>query len=213
MGQEKYADTTRISAGRPKWNGTVSLDESALNVPLAWKRGRFIFVNSMSDLFHDAVPLEFIIRVFDVMRDTPQHKYQILTKRSERLRSMAASLDWPNNVWMGVSVESEAYAYRIDDLLATPAKVKFLSLEPLLGPLPRLSLAGIDWAIVGGESGPNARPIKEDWVRSIRDQCVEAGVAFHFKQWGGKVKSRNGRLLDGRTWDEIPAIPSSATTL
>ncbi len=204
MGQPKYAGTTRISGGRAKWNGVIRLDEASLNLPATWKVGRRIFVNSMADLFHDKVPLAFIRRVFATMTQTPQHTYQILTKRAERLEQLSGKLDWPENVWMGVSVESADYVWRIDHLRRTPAAVKFLSLEPLLGPLPKLKLRGIDWAIAGGESGPGARPVEYEWVRSIRDQCVRENVAFHFKQWGGVNKKRAGRMLDGRTWDEFP---------
>lgn len=204
MGQDKYVGTTRISGGRPKWNGRVKTDLPSLELPRRWKKGRLIFVNSMSDLFHDAVPLEYIRAVFDVMRDTPQHTYQVLTKRAERLEELSPRLSWPKNVWMGVSVESEDYAYRIGHLRRTKAKTKFLSLEPLLGPLDELDLRGIHWAIAGGESGPGARPMPKEWVRSIRDQCIDAEVPFHFKQWGGKNKKRNGRTLDGRTWDQWP---------
>jgi len=162
-----------------------------------------IFVNSMSDL-HENVPLAFIQRVFSTMRDTPQHTYQILTKRAERLEDLSSKLDWPSNVWMGVSVENADYMYRIDHLRRTGAVIKFLSLEPLLGPLEGLDLTNIDWVIAGGESGPGARPIDAAWVRYIRDQCTAAGVAFHFKQWGGVNKKKTGRQLDGRTWDEFP---------
>ncbi|HZV54446.1 MAG TPA: phage Gp37/Gp68 family protein [Rhodocyclaceae bacterium] len=204
MGQEKYIGTTRKTGGRHKWNGVVKTDPSSLNVPRRWKKGRLIFVNSMSDLFHERVPFEFIKAVFDVMRDTPHHTYQVLTKRAERLEELSTKLRWPENVWMGVSVESAPYAYRIDHLRRTKAKTKFLSLEPLLGPLDDLDLKEIDWTIAGGESGPGARPMQKDWVRSIRDQCIEAGVPFHFKQWGGTNKKRTGRTLDNRTWDEWP---------
>jgi protein gp37 len=204
MGQDKYVGTTRKTGGRHKWNGVVKIDPSSLETPRRWKKGRLIFVNSMSDLFHENVPLAFIRKVFEVMEDTPQHTYQVLTKRAERLEELSKNLRWPANVWMGVSVESEAYQYRIDHLRRTQAKTKFLSLEPLLGPLDNLNLRGIDWAIAGGESGPGARPMPKEWVRSIRDQCIEAQVAFHFKQWGGKNKKKAGRVLDGRTWDEWP---------
>lgn len=204
MGQKKYAGTTRVTGGRAKWNGKIVLDEAALEIPLKWKSSKIIFVNSMSDLFHEKIPLEYIARVFRVMQDARHHTFQVLTKRAERLAEFADKLPWPNNVWMGVSVESQDYVGRIDDLRTTPAYVKFLSLEPLLGPLHDLNLNGIDWAIAGGESGPSARPMNPDWVRSIRDQCVSAGVAFHFKQWGGVQKKQTGRVLDGRTWDELP---------
>ena len=209
MGQEKYIGTTRKTGGRSKWNGVVKPDAASLDVPRRWKKGRLIFVNSMSDLFHERVPLEFIKAVFDVMRETPQHTYQVLTKRAQRLEELSKKLRWPENVWMGVSVESPRYAHRIDHLRRTKAKTKFLSLEPLLGPLDDLNLEGIDWAIAGGESGPGARPMLKDWVRSIRDQCVEAGVPFHFKQWGGTNKKRTGRTLDGRTWDQWPTRKKS----
>lgn len=204
MGQAKYFNTTRVSGGRAKWNGKIFTDHKALSTPHDWKVGRMIFVNSMSDIFHDDVPLDFIQDVFRVMQDTPQHTYQVLTKRAENLERRARDLPWPSNVWMGVSVESADYTWRIDHLRRTPAAVKFLSLEPLLGPVDRLNLKDIDWAIAGGESGPGARPMDVEWVRSIRDQCVDNGVAFHFKQWGGVNKKRAGRTLDGRVWSEWP---------
>lgn len=204
MGQSKYAGLTRRSGGRHKWNGKVSLDTDALQVPYGWKSGRMIFVNSMSDLFQDAVPLDFIRRVFDVMDECSQHTFQVLTKRSSRLLELSGKLEWPSNVWMGVSVENADYTYRIDNLRNSDAAVKFLSLEPLIGDLGELNLNGIDWAIAGGESGPGSRPMDPQWVRSIRDQCIESEVAFHFKQWGGINKKRAGRTLDGRTWDQFP---------
>ena len=207
MGQEKYRGTTRVSGGRPKWTGKVNLDLRALNAPRLWNRGRMIFVNSMSDLFHEEVPFEFIEEVFKVMRATPQHTYQLLTKRAERLADVCDKLNWPNNVWMGVSVESRDFIDRIDCLRKTKAAVRFLSLEPLLGPLGKLDLRGIGWAIAGGESGPGSRPMELEWVRSIRDQCKKQKVAFHFKQWGGVNKKKAGRILDGRTWDQFPKPP------
>jgi len=210
MGQPKYEGTTRMSGGRAKWNGTIRLDETSLRIPATWKTGRMIFVNSMSDLFHEGVELEFVQRVFEAMTATPQHTYQILTKRAERLAEFSSYLAWPTNVWMGVSVENEDYTFRIEHLRRTSAAVKFLSLEPLLGPLEDLDLTGIAWVIAGGESGPGARPIKGDWVRSIRDQCVNSGVAFHFKQWGGVNKKKTGRLLDDRTWDEFPSLAAAS---
>jgi protein gp37 len=210
FGQEKYAGTTRKSGGRHKWTGKVVLDYGALEVPQTWRKGRRIFVNSMSDLFHEDVPLDFIRAVFKVAAKTPQHTYQVLTKRADRLLELSPSLTWPGNLWMGVSVENQEHLWRVDRLRNTRAEVKFLSLEPLLGPLvPGLDLTEIDWAIVGGESGPGARLIDKMWVRAIRDACVEADVAFHFKQWGGAVKSRTGRDLDGRTWDQWPAVISA----
>lgn len=205
MGQKKYKDLTRRSGGRPKWNGRVRLDEDSLSIPYSWKTGKIIFVNSMSDLFHEDVDLEFISKVFKVMKDCKQHTFQVLTKRAKRLHELACELEWPANVWMGVSVESAEFTHRIDDLRSTPAAVKFLSLEPLVGDVGTLDLLGIDWAIAGGESGPGARPMEISWVRSIRDQCVTANVAFHFKQWGGVNKKRSGRILDGRTWDQFPS--------
>ncbi len=204
MGQEKYTGTTRKTGGRYKWNGRIKLDWNSVGLPKKWKEGRLIFVNSMSDLFHEDVPIDFIQSVFETMAATPQHTYQLLTKRAERLKELSLQLSWRTNIWMGVSVESADYLWRIDHLRQTSANVKFLSLEPLLGPLEDMDLAGIHWAIAGGESGPNCRSIQADWVRSIRDQCVRAGVAFHFKQWGGRNKKKTGRVLDGRTWDELP---------
>ncbi len=193
MGQDNYANGFRLT-----------LQPQMLQLPLTWRRSRRIFVNSMSDLFHDDVPLEYIQRVFDVMGNASWHQYQVLTKRSRRLAKLDRVLNWHPSIWMGVSVENERYTYRIDDLRGTGAQVKFLSLEPLLGPLRNLDLSGIDWVIVGGESGPNARSMNPTWVQEIRDQCIASGVAFFFKQWGGVFKKRTGRLLDDRTWDEMP---------
>ena len=205
MGQEKYVGLTRRSGGRPKWNGRINLDEKALRIPYAWK-GRMIFVNSMSDLFHENVPFTFIERVFLVMRECRQHTFQVLTKRSDRLLELSSSLIWSPNIWMGVSVENADSKGRIGHLRRTEAAIKFLSCEPLLSDLGELDLEGIDWAIAGGESGPGARPMHPDWVRAIRDQCGRSDVAFHFKQWGGVNKKRTGRVLDGRTWDEFPSV-------
>ena len=207
MGQPKYTGTTRMSGGRPKWNGVVRVDEGSLKLPATWRTGRMIFVNSMSDLFHDEVPREFVQRVFETMAATPHHTYQILTKRAERLEELAPELNWTHNIWMGVSVENADYLHRIDHLRRTKAAIKFLSLEPLLGPLEAMNLKDIDWVIAGGESGPGARPMDPRWVRSIRDQCQSAQVAFHFKQWGGVNKKKTGRTLDGQTWDEFPVEP------
>ena len=192
--------------GQPNYvNGfKLTMHEHMLERPLRWKKPRMIFVNSMSDLFHQDVPLEFIHKVFDVMHHASWHTFQVLTKRSERLRDLDSEIDWPLNVWMGVSVENQDYEFRIEHLKQTGAHVKFLSLEPLLGPLPNLDLDGIDWVIVGGESGPGARPIEEQWVFDIRDKCQAAGVPFFFKQWGGIRKKQRGRMLQGRTWDEMP---------
>lgn len=197
--------------GQPNYrNGfDVTLQPHMLELPKKWRRPQTIFVNSMSDLFHDAIPDSYIARVFDVMRTASWHRFQVLTKRGQRLRDLGARIGWPDNVWMGVSVESERYLPRIADLRSTGAKVKFLSLEPLLGSLPSLDLTSIDWVIVGGESGPRARPIDDTWVREIRDRCLTAGVSFFFKQWGGKNRKRAGRSLDGRTWDEMPGVKQS----
>ncbi|HXX69685.1 MAG TPA: phage Gp37/Gp68 family protein [Polyangiaceae bacterium] len=184
----------------------LTLQPRMLSLPLTWKRPQTIFVNSMSDLFHEEVPLVYMQRVFDVMRRAHWHRFQVLTKRAERLAALDAEFEWSPNIWMGVSVESAKYVARIDDLRRTRAHVRFVSLEPLLGPLPALDLRGIHWAIVGGESGPRARSMESAWVVDIRDQCRRAGVAFFFKQWGGTNKKRTGRMLDGRTWDEMPDL-------
>ena len=194
--------------GQPNYrNGfEVTLHPHALELPLKWKKPQRIFVNSMSDLFHKEVPAEFIQKVFATMRSASWHRFQILTKRSDRLAELSASIDWPANVWQGVSVESAEYAFRIHHLRSTGAAVRFLSVEPLLGPIPELDLTNIHWVIVGGESGPGARSMDEAWVLEIRDQCKEAGVPFFFKQWGGVNKKKTGRELEGRTWDEMPAV-------
>jgi len=201
MGQPNYARGFK-----------VTLHQRALRLPSTWKRPQMIFVNSMSDLFHEDVPLDFIQQVFDVMRRAPWHTYQILTKRSERLVELDPVLAWPPHVWMGVTVESADYTYRIDHLRHIHAAVKFLSLEPLLGPMPSLNLKGIDWVVVGGESGTGARPMDAKWAIEIRDQCVKAEVPFFFKQWGGVNKKKAGRALEGRKWDEMPS-PAGAFSL
>ncbi len=180
--------------------------EDLLELPLRWKKPQTIFVNSMSDLFHEDVPAWFILKAFDVMRRASWHQFQVLTKRSDSLRQLAPSIIWPENVWMGVSVERQDYVSRIDDLRETGAAIKFLSVEPLLGPLRNLDLTGIHWVIVGGESGPGARPMQEEWVLEIKAQCRSARVPFFFKQWGGFNKKKAGRLLRGRTWDELPKL-------
>lgn len=182
----------------------VALHEHVLEYPLKWKKPQTIFVNSMSDLFHKQVPDFFIFKIFDVMKQAYWHRFQILTKRSGRLKELATVLDWPENVWVGVSVENEAVMSRIDDLKCVPASIKFLSLEPLLGSLVHLDLSSIDWVIVGGESGPGARQMKKEWVMQIKEQSSEQNVPFHFKQWGGVNKKKNGRLLENRIWDEMP---------
>lgn len=182
----------------------LTLHENVLPAPLTWPKPQIIFVNSMSDLFHSEVPFEFIHDVFQVMEEASWHQFQILTKRADRLAEIWRELPWPENVWMGVSVENQDYVHRISQLQDVPASVRFLSVEPLLGPIPNLPLDGIDWVIAGGESGPGCRPIEADWVREVRDHCQLQRVPFFFKQWGGVQKKRFGRDLDGRTWDEMP---------
>ena len=184
----------------------LRLHPHMLDLPIRWKKPQNIFVNSMSDLFHEEVPVSYVKEVFKVMRRAHWHRFQILTKRSERLAEIGSELTWTPNIWMGVSVETGRYRSRIDDLRETKSHVKFLSLEPLLSHLPHLDLNGIGWVIVGGESGPKARPMNEDWVTDIRDQCSRAQVPFFFKQWGGVNKKKAGRLLEGRTWDELPIL-------
>ena len=193
MGVEKYKD-----------NFEVRMHEDALNIPYTWKNSKVVFVNSMSDLFHNDIPLEFIQKVFKVMNENPQHIFQVLTKRAERLFELHKELKWTHNIWMGVSVENDKVRDRIDFLRKTNARVKFLSLEPLIGPLRHLNMSGIDWIIVGGESGHNPRPMKPEWVLDIQEQCKNNDVAFFFKQWGGKNKKAAGRILNGRTYDEMP---------
>jgi protein gp37 len=194
--------------GNPRYrNGfAVSLHPDLLTLPLRWRQPRRVFVNSMSDLFHDAVPDDFIMRVFATMVEAHWHVFQILTKRSARLASLAPRLPWADNIWQGVSVESARYTGRIDDLRTVPAAVRFLSIEPLLGPIANLPLEGIHWVIVGGESGPGRRAMAAEWPRDIRDQCLRAGVPFFFKQWGGRTPKSAGRVLDRRIWDEMPRL-------
>ena len=211
---ERLAKRLR-AMGNANYSGgfRVTLHEHMLEVPLKWRTPRMVFVNSMSDLFHEKVPVSFLKRVFDVMHRASHHVFQVLTKRSERLTRLAPELDWPENVWMGVTVEHADYLDRVEHLRATPARIKFLSLEPLLGPMPHVDLAGIDWVIVGGESGPGARPMRAEWATEIRDRCASAGVPFFFKQWGGRNKKKAGRVLDGRTWDEMPEAVQAGTLL
>ena len=206
-----YAErmSSRLQAmGMAKYrNGfAVTVHPAVLDQPLRWRKPRLVFVNSMSDLFHKNVPTEFVESVFDVMNEASRHTFQVLTKRPGRVLKLNRRLNWTPNIWMGVSVESERWLDRVDHLRATDAQTKFLSLEPLLGSLSSLDVNGIDWVITGGESGPGARPMEGDWVREIRDICVQHEVPFFFKQWGGVQKSRNGRTLDGRTWDEMPLV-------
>lgn len=204
MGAKKYQND-----GDPRTSGPgfqLTLHHSSLDIPRTWRKPRMIFVDSMSDLFHERVPVEFIEQVFDVIKETPQHTYQILTKRAKRLRELSLRLDWASNLWMGVSVENAHYLYRMDHLRQTPADVKFVSAEPLLGSLGEIDLTGIDWMIVGGESGVGARPMKSDWAVEIRDACLSQNVPFFFKQWGGKTAKAGGRELAGELWDEMPSF-------
>ena len=193
MGAKRYVNAFKLS-----------LHEDLIDAPRRWKQPRLVFVNSMSDLFQESIPVEFIARVFGTMEECPQHTFQVLTKRSGRLRRLASKLPWPRNLWMGVSVEDARVIHRVSDLAAVPACVRFLSCEPLIGPLDALPLNGIQWVIVGGESGPRARPMEKAWVESIRRQCERSGVAFFFKQWGGVRKDLTGRKLNGRTYDQMP---------
>ena len=195
MGIDKYKDGFK-----------VRIHPDQLHIPYTWKDSKIVFVNSMSDLFHEDIPIDFIKQVFEVMNDNPQHVFQILTKRAERLLEVHKELKWTHNIWMGVSVENEKVIDRFALLKKTRAKVKFLSCEPLIGALPKLNLKKIDWVIVGGESGHKPRPMKSDWVLEIQEQCQNSGVAFFFKQWGGRSKKKNGRVLNGRTYDEMPEI-------
>ena len=206
-----YAErmANRLQAiGQPKYvNGfRLTLHKNELAIPLKWKHPRIIFVNSMSDLLHKDVPDEFILKIFSIMSRTPHHRFQLLTKRSHRLMQISPKLPWHENIWMGVTVENADYTFRINQLRKTPAKVKFISFEPLLGPVSNLDLRGIDWVIVGGESGPNARLMDAAWVTEIKEQCQNSGVPFFFKQWGGKNRKKSGRKLEGRTWDEMPLL-------
>jgi len=206
-----YEGLAKMTNAGPRWTNKVRLVEDLLDAPLKWKKPQLIFVNSMSDLFHEDVPLDFILRVFDTMHKAKQHHFQVLTKRSEQLVELNSKLHWSKNVWMGVSVENEDYTFRIDHLRQTDAHVKFLSLEPLIGALPNLDLEHIDWVIVGGESGPGARTMQEEWVLDIRDQCQHASVPFFFKQWGGQNKKRQGRELEKKTWDSLPLAYSAVS--
>ena len=204
---ERFAERFRGVKGHPFEQGfDLRFVPEKLAEPLRWKKPQRVFVNSMSDLFHDDVPEKYIQQVFAVMQQANWHQYQVLTKRAERLERVADKLPWTPHIWMGVSVESQDYVWRIDHLRRTRAHIKFISIEPLLGPITQLNLRDIDWVIIGGESGPGARPMHEAWVTDIRDQCETAGVAFFFKQWGGVQKKRAGRVLQGRTWDGMPRI-------
>ncbi|MBX9736959.1 MAG: phage Gp37/Gp68 family protein [Phycisphaerales bacterium] len=202
---DKYAGTAKRSRdGRPVFAGKINLDPDSLDLPRSWRKPRRIFVNSMSDLFHENVPESYIKSVFDVMEKCPHHEFQVLTKRPERALELSDRLPWTKQVWMGTSVENAMYVHRVHTLRKIPAVVRFLSVEPLIGRIKRLPLDGIHWVIVGGESGPGARPMEASWVTEIRDQCQQQNVAFFFKQWGGVRKCDTGRVLAGRTWDEMP---------
>lgn len=207
MGTQKYSGLTRKSGGRHVWTGRVTLDAKSLVAPYRWRKPRKVFVNSMSDLFHPSVPDEFIARVWTVMAETPQHTYQVLTKRPERMRDLLSKAEFSTlpNVWIGTSIEDAAVLERLEALKSAPGMVRFVSFEPLIGPVGNVDLSGIDWAIVGGESGPRSRPMHLAWVQQIEDRCRAYGTAFFFKQWGGKNKKAAGRLLKGRTFDEMPA--------
>ena len=205
MGTKKYHGLTRKSGKRYVWTGSVTLDQDALEMPANWRRPRMIFVNSMSDLFQDAVPVAFIQAVWTRMAAATQHTFQVLTKRAERMAEISQALPVLPNVWLGVSVENGDHAFRLDCLRRTRAAIRFVSFEPLIGPVVHANLASIDWAIVGGESGPRARPMQEVWVRDIWTACRAHDTAFFFKQWGGTNKARTGRVFDGRVWDELPA--------
>lgn len=207
MGVEKYKGLTRKSGGRAKWTGAISLDEKALSIPAAWSKPRNVFVNSMSDLFHPDVPVDFVRKVWRAMKDTRRHTYQILTKRPDRMAEiLSGGFDILPNVWLGTSVEDGRVLHRLDDLRNVPAAIRFVSYEPLIGSVKGGKLKGIQWAIVGGESGPNARPMDPAWIDEIFDQCTDAGAAFFFKQWGGKNKKAAGRSYRGKTWDEMPQL-------
>jgi protein gp37 len=204
MGNPKYQNDGDSRSSGPGFG--VTCHPQALSVPERWNQPRLVFVNSMSDLFHARIPAAFVRQVFDVMGRTPHHRYQVLTKRPQRAVRMSDSLVWAPNIWMGVTVENEDSRRRLDDLRGLPAAVRFVSAEPLLGPLPNLNLCGVDWLIAGGESGTGHRPVREEWVTDLRDQCLRAGTAFFFKQWGGPRPKSHGRVLDGRTWDEMPGV-------
>lgn len=211
---ETFAERWRGIAGHPYEQGfDLKLWPDRLGIPLRWRRPRTIFVNSMSDLFHEDVPVEFIGEVFDVMRRADWHVFQILTKRDQRLAELGGTLDWPMNVWMGVSIENRKFVHRADALRSVPAAVRFISAEPLLGPLEGLDLTGIDWLIAGGESGPKHRTMKPEWARELRKRCNDEGVAYFFKQWGGRTSKSGGRELDGRTWDDLPQPVERERTL
>lgn len=202
---EKFATRLQAMGNKHYIKGfDVNIHEDLLDIPLKWKKPRIVFVNSMSDLFHEEIPLWFLENIFDVMSISKSHTFQVLTKRVDKLIEIDGLIKWPSNVWMGVSVENEDYTFRIEKLKMCGARIKFVSFEPLLGPISIFNLDEIDWVIAGGESGPKARKINYEWVKGIRDRCINYGVPFFFKQWGGKNKKRNGRILDGKLWNEMP---------
>jgi protein gp37 len=202
---ERMAKRLQLMGSPNYQNGfKLTMHPHMLGIPFTWKKPTTVFVNSMSDLFHEDVPFSFIQQVFDVMNSAQQHTFQVLTKRSTRLKELAPQLSWSTNIWMGVTVEADAYTYRIDNLKTTDASVKFISFEPLLSKIPAIDFSGINWVIVGGESGPKARPMEEKWVTDIRDQCIAQKIPFFFKQWGGTNKKKTGKLLQGRTWAQMP---------
>lgn len=203
---ETFAERFRGVRGHPYEQGfDLKLWPDRLKLPLTWRRSRLIFVNSMSDLFHEDVPLDFVRQVFETIRIAKWHTFQVLTKRHERLSELASELDWPENLWMGVSIENRRWVSRADSLRTVPAAVRFISAEPMLGPLEGLDLTGIQWLIAGGESGARHRPVRVEWLRDLREQCLAAEVAFFFKQWGGRTSKKGGRLLDGAEWNQMPA--------
>jgi len=202
---ENLSKRLKAMGNRKYQNGfQVTLHPDTLSIPFTWKKSRIVFVNSMSDLFHEDIPDTYIKQVFKVMNDNPQHIFQVLTKRAENMHELRLKLEWTKNIWMGVTVEEKEYDYRIQLLKETEAAVKFLSIEPMIGATPNLDLSSIDWVIVGGESGPGARPIQKEWIEDVRSQCQKSGTPFFFKQWGGVNKKKNGRLLDGKLYDEMP---------
>jgi protein gp37 len=208
MGSEKYQGLARRSGNRTVWTGKVTCDEKSLDVPRRWSKPRRIFVNSMSDLFHEDVPAAFVKRIWQVMAETPRHTYQVLTKRPDRMMAILARSEFPvlRNVWLGTSVENDIVLSRIDDIRELPAAVRFVSFEPLIGSVRNANLSGIHWAIVGGESGPRARPMEPAWVDEIAERCAQSGTVFFFKQWGGTNKKAAGRRYRDQTWDDFPAL-------
>ena len=209
---DKYKGLARMNGkGEARWTGKLRFHPDVLEQPYRWRKPRLVFVNSMSDMFHEDLSLDIILKVFKVMNECPQHTFQILTKRPAIAAKFSPALNWTPNIWMGTSVENMLVSHRIRDLKQTKAKVRFLSLEPLLGPMPKLPLSGIHWVIVGGESGPGARPMEPQWARQIRDRCVAQSVPFFFKQWGGVQKKKKGRILDNRYWDEFPNLSTGVT--